>query len=295
MLIDCFTFFNELDLLEIRLQTLDKVVDKFVLVEATFTHQGKPKPLYFQENKLRFNQFLPKIIHIIVNDFPSRFFNSSKPSSWDLERHQRKQIARGLTDCTANDSVIVSDLDEIPDPKSVLNNLSKPGIKLFELKNFYYYLNCISADNSDRYQSGPVMALYKDFKHTQDLRTLSIKFRGENRILAQDKTFLFFRSFSNAIYRKPISIIQQAGWHFSFLGGVDRIVEKLEAFAHTEFNKVEFKNKAAVLDAINSGKDLFGRGLKYEYVPIDDSYPEYIVRNQKRLSHLINVNITALT
>jgi beta-1,4-mannosyl-glycoprotein beta-1,4-N-acetylglucosaminyltransferase len=287
MLIDCFTFFNELDLLEIRLKTLDRVVDKFVLVEATFTHQGREKPLYFQENKARFSQFLHKITHIIVNDYPDKLVKLKKPSSWDLERYQRKQIMRGLKNCNPKDSILVSDLDEIPSPDSIISQLEKPGIKIFEHKNFYYFLNCVSCDLSDLWQSGTVLAFYSEFKSTQDLRMLSIKFRGENSSLLKDKTFRFFKSFSNSIFRKHISIVENAGWHFSFLGGADRIIEKLEAFAHREFNKEEFKNKAAVLDAINSGKDLFGRGLKYEYVPIDDSYPQYIVSNQERFSHLI--------
>ncbi|HXP48954.1 MAG TPA: hypothetical protein VN922_03315, partial [Bacteroidia bacterium] len=70
MVYDCFTFFNELDILEIRLNVLDKVVDKFVLVEATRTHQGKEKPLYYNENKTRYVAFADRIIHIIIDTFP---------------------------------------------------------------------------------------------------------------------------------------------------------------------------------------------------------------------------------
>jgi hypothetical protein len=70
-LFDCFTFFNELDLLEIRLETLDSVVDFFVIAEAPITYRADPKPLYFELNKQRFAKFLPKIRHIIVDDLPT--------------------------------------------------------------------------------------------------------------------------------------------------------------------------------------------------------------------------------
>ncbi|HZX73462.1 MAG TPA: hypothetical protein VFE57_03515, partial [Cyclobacteriaceae bacterium] len=84
MVVDCFTFFNELDLLEIRLNILNETVDRFVLVEATRTFQNNPKPLYFNENKKRFEAFLPKITHIIVDDYPWFFFKSKRAIAWVL-------------------------------------------------------------------------------------------------------------------------------------------------------------------------------------------------------------------
>src|SRR3954464_1583382 len=99
MIYDCFTFFNELDLLEIRLNELDPVVDKFVLVEATKTHQGKDKPLYFLENKARYEKFLAKIIHVVVNEYP----DYEGKSAWLLEHHQRNMIIEGLKECKSGD------------------------------------------------------------------------------------------------------------------------------------------------------------------------------------------------
>ena len=88
MIYDCFTFFNEFDLLEIRLNELDSVVDKFVLVEATKTFSGKDKPLYFNENKNKFNKFLNKIIHVIVDEYPNL------NGDWVIENHQRNEISK---------------------------------------------------------------------------------------------------------------------------------------------------------------------------------------------------------
>ena len=82
-------------------------------------------------------------------------------------------------------------------------------------------------------------------------------------------------------------IVEEGGWHFGYLGGADRIIEKLEAFAHAEYNKDEFKNKTTVLEAINNGKDLFGRGFKYSFIEIDNSFPPYIIKNKERFQHLI--------
>lgn len=108
MLYDCFTFFNELEILEIRLHELDRVVDRFVLVEATRTHSGEPKPLYYDENKRYFSRWKTKIIPIIVDDMPE----SDNP--WTRERYQRDAIGRGLHQCSPDDTILISDVDEIP-------------------------------------------------------------------------------------------------------------------------------------------------------------------------------------
>ena len=96
MIYDCFTFFNELDLLEIRLNVLNGCVDKFVLVEMGKTHTGKDKPLVFEQNKERFSIFKDKIIHIIVDDYPELEKSESDGygNKWLLENYQRDAIMR---------------------------------------------------------------------------------------------------------------------------------------------------------------------------------------------------------
>ena len=89
MIIDCFPFFNELDLLEIRLNVLNDVVDKFVLVEASKTQSLIDKPFYFEENKDRYSKFLDKIIHVKITDYP-------KKDGWAMENYQRNCIVKGL-------------------------------------------------------------------------------------------------------------------------------------------------------------------------------------------------------
>src|SRR5690242_17863990 len=100
MIYDCFTFHNELEILDVRLHELAPAVDKFVLVEANLTHQGKPKPLYFAENAAAFSAFATKIVHVVV-EFPAHIdnrFARRRDQIWAREYHQRDQIAQGLKD-----------------------------------------------------------------------------------------------------------------------------------------------------------------------------------------------------
>lgn len=131
MIYDCFAFFNELDLLEIRLNELDPVVDKFVLVEATRTFQKQPKPLYFEENKSRFKDFEHKIIHVVVDEYPNFFSRFRIPTPMDYDNHQKNQIIRGLKDAKPDDVIIYSDLDEIPRAEKIMQYKDVPGIKIF--------------------------------------------------------------------------------------------------------------------------------------------------------------------
>ncbi|MBO6167304.1 MAG: hypothetical protein J6P13_03005 [Kiritimatiellae bacterium] len=115
MIYDCFSFFNELDILEIRLNALKDVVDRFVLVEAVKTHSGQPKKLYFEENKDRYKPFLDKIIHVIVDNEPHLPEKCPKlTAAWAYENHQRNVIVRGLARIGADDVLLISDLDKIP-------------------------------------------------------------------------------------------------------------------------------------------------------------------------------------
>ena len=117
---DCFCFYNEFELLELRLKSLNDVVDYFVLVEADKTQTHKPKPFYFNERKNDFAEFLPKIRHLMVKmDVPDRGVGD-----WTIENLQRNAIAKGLTDAEPEDLVFISDLDEIwaPDVLQRINN-----------------------------------------------------------------------------------------------------------------------------------------------------------------------------
>jgi beta-1,4-mannosyl-glycoprotein beta-1,4-N-acetylglucosaminyltransferase len=263
MTYDCFTFFNELDLLEIRMNVLDCVVDKFVLVEATKTFTNNDKPLYFNENKQRFKKFEHKIIHVIVDTYPEF------KDAWTFDHFQRNSIARGLVGCKDGDVILVSDLDEIPDPMSVLTYKNKKGVKVFKQKMFYYFLNNINITIPYWVNSATRMLSYADFK--------------KNDSSAQKVKFL----------KGPL--IQKGGWHFSYLGGIESIMLKIKSWAHQEYNHAEYADIEKVKERVRRGEDLFydQNRNKYAGVEIDDSFPQYIIQNQDAYSKLItNVNIT---
>ncbi len=117
--IDCFLYHNEDLILDIRVNTLNKFVDKFVIVESKYDHQGNKKKLNFDIKK--FNRIRKKIIYLIIDEFPK------KMSNWERENYQRNFIMKGLEGFDDNDYIIISDVDEIPNLLK-LSNLEKLGI-----------------------------------------------------------------------------------------------------------------------------------------------------------------------
>jgi beta-1,4-mannosyl-glycoprotein beta-1,4-N-acetylglucosaminyltransferase len=192
-----------------------------------------------------------------------------------------------LMQCKPDDLIIISDLDEIPTPEQITANKTKTGVQTFRQMNFYYFLNCRSVDDSERWWYGTVMAHYKDFRKAQDFRTVSKAMNADHGKILKNKYHRLKRALVNPILWKEITIIDKGGWHFGFLGGVKKIIEKLEAFSHDEYNKPEFKNEETIIKAINSGNDILGRGLYCEFIPIDESYPDYLLKSIDRYSHLI--------
>jgi beta-1,4-mannosyl-glycoprotein beta-1,4-N-acetylglucosaminyltransferase len=271
MIYDGFLFFNELDLLEIRLNELSGIIDKFILVESTVTHASKEKPLYFLENKDRFSKFSDQIIHVIVDDTPdlpvSRGRSNIYHNRHDIEHWQRNQIARGLLDCDPNDIVMVSDVDEIPSAKSIIDLKEileeNPKINVsFNQRFFYYYINGLNVQNEQEVPwHGTTACLHRNFNNAQSLR--------ENK--GSNKTVL------------------KAGWHFSYVGGVQEIINKIESYSHAEFDNAFIKSEKRLEDRINRGIDLFDRPGKPQqvYVELDESFPRHVLLNQEKYSSLI--------
>ncbi len=273
MIYDCFTFFNELDLLEIRLNVLNDVVDRFVLVEATKTHSGKDKPLYFKENQERFKAFQDKIIHIVVADYPAG------ASTWVYENHQRNAILRGLSQAQPDDAIMISDMDEIPRPDLVRAYAQTKEVVLFVQKLYYYYLNYLNVSNPE-WPLGTKLFPYRCL--LGDDSTLSFSY---NEFLLpeinQGVTPTKMRFVQN------VTVIRNAGWHFSYLGGTEAIIKKIQSTAHQEFNQEKNRDSDDILERIRAGKDLFGRGDRYFGVWIDGDYPQFIRDNQAKYQRLI--------
>lgn len=253
MIYDCFMFFNELDILEVRLNELYDVVDKFILVEAGKTFTNQDKPLWFEENKERFSKFADKIEHIIINTYPE--FDSA----WTFENYQRDVIIKTLKErCNDDDVIIISDLDEIPRADLIKKYKDTEGIKVFEQKLYTFYFNYLNATEPD-WKRGTRLLKFKDIG---------------------DKTLTDIRM-TEGMH------IKNAGWHFTYLGGFDMVKYKIRSFAHQEYNGDYYINDKRLLRLISDGLDIFERGYKYKIVNIDNSFPDYVVKNRKKYEHLI--------
>ena len=266
-IIDCFIFYNELDMLIYRLNILNDIVDFFVLVESTHTFVGKEKQLFYQENKHLFEKFNHKIIHIIVDDFPYKYPNISieKDQQWTNERFQRNCISRGIDKLNLNnqDIITITDLDEIPNPnvlEQIKNNIISIDVNIPEM-DFYYY-NLHSKMDHKWYHS----------------KIISFKKYNELNITCEQIRF----------YNCPI--IKNGGWHLSYFGNEQFIKNKLENFAHQGLNINLFTNQEKIQNRIKNTQDLFDRPTKLIYIPIEDNEnlpPKY----EQYLTHFYKIRV----
>lgn len=276
---DGFAFFNEFELLDLRLEELYPVVDHFILVEATRTFQGQPKPLYYQENKERYKRFADKIIHIVVDTYPSFFKRFRKPTTWDYDNAQKEFILKGLKDAQPDDVVIVSDLDELPLAAKVLEYKNTPGVRVFEQYLSFYYLNNVCSylngesqkthgiknKNGFGFWRGPVMLERKYIKTIKKTRLM--------RDLPDSK----------------VTVIHEGGWHFTYMGGVENIIKKIESWAHSEFNNSEYKNPDSILKSIYEGRSLFDPKTTFKVADLQGPlpFPPALLKNLQKYQQMI--------
>jgi len=264
---DCFQFFNEEHILDLRFNILNEFVDFFVIVESTTDHQGNTKKLYFDKKK--FSKYSNKIIYIVVDDTAKIIKKPHKGGESLVEQYQRNSLTRGLTKCNEDDLIILSDVDEIPD----LNQLNKFNKKyiyaVFAQKMFNYKINLFNQTESDWH--GSKICLKKNLKSPQWLRNLKFK------------QYPFWR------IDKPrnLQIIENGGWHFAYLQNPKNLKKKIMSFAHGEFNKSEFLNLDDIEKKISNSQDIFDRGIVYKKVEIDSSFPKYIVDNKEKFKEWI--------
>ena len=277
---DSIIFFNELELLEMRLNILNDVVDTFVITESPFTVSGNEKPLYYQENKDMFGKFNDKIVHHITEEIPNDFshmltktkfhaaYNQKDPNGTPLimvpirfQRavYNRNNSAFAIEKAGAQDDdlIITSDADEIVNPY-LLEDLDwfDPNNHYVAIGPGYYFkLNFLYQED----WMGPRLCTWKHLKNT------TIDDHRQNHENAHK--------------------IEDAAWHFSFLGDAENFKLKLASYEHTENNTEDVTSNAE--EKVELGLDPLGRGQQYKAVPIDDTYPEYIQNNQKKYADLI--------
>jgi hypothetical protein len=250
MIYDCFIFYNELEVLEIRLNELDKYVDKFVIVESRKTFTMKEKPLHYEQNKHLFERFNHKIIHKVID------FNSG--GAWGNEFNQRNSLKSAIPNCKPDDIILLSDVDEIPNLRNFDFNLIREGETVgFNQQYYYYSFNC-QMSLTQYITKGMLYGKLGD----RDMQTM----RG----------------------LEPTHYHNDMGWHFSYMGDVEKIKLKINSFAHQDMNLPQYTDKDKLSKRIQEGKDLFDRSYGFTTVDITtDSHPEYLAKNNGKFSHLI--------
>jgi beta-1,4-mannosyl-glycoprotein beta-1,4-N-acetylglucosaminyltransferase len=222
-------YFDEDLLLDLRLHTLDKYVEKFVITEATYTHNGNKKELKFNINK--FKKFKDKIIYLVVEEQPKNILELTSGESKDArgeklilngmarDYFQRESLARGLTQAASDDLILISDLDEIPNLENVNFSNIKNNIVLFEQKMFYYKFNLLYQDFT---WFGTKAVKHKNFKTPQWLRNI----KGKRYPLWRIDTFFSKKKYNNLYF------VKHGGWHFTCLRTAEELEKKLLNFAH---------------------------------------------------------------
>lgn len=257
MIYDAFTFFNELDLLELRLSVLDPYVDKFILVESRQTFMGQEKPLYYAENKERFVKWNDKIIHIIAPNMEIKSVPFER--HWLcyelIEEYLINKDGDGESDFD-EDIAFCSDLDEIWNPE-ILKQIDDNPHTLNQL-NYTYFLNMRS--NED--WTGTLMTKVKNI------------FIGFNKLNRTAKPF-------------PLP---NGGWHFTNMGGKEQVIKKILAYDHGhEINPQWIKDH--IEENMEKGGDYLGRYANYQGQPWkfwleEENWPEYLKNNKDKYKHL---------
>ena len=292
---DCFMYFDEEIVLDVRLNTLDQFVDYFVIVESKFTHKGNKRDLKFNPDK--FEKFKDKIIYLVYNHQPSeieKINNEDGPdeiarkSLWNAiyrENGQRNYIEKGLIEANENDIILISDVDEIPNLENIEFKKISKKIILFKQNMFYYKFN-LRLPNL--IWTGTKGCRKKDLINPQWLRNI------------KDRKYSFFRLdtfFSKNKYRSVRRIID-GGWHFTNIKNAEAIEHKLKSYLHhgefdlnplsiTQINEI-IKKKHAIYDlSVDKTKSKIGSGNKLKKFELD-KLPKYIQENKNNFKEWID-------
>ena len=292
---DCFMYFDEEIVLDIRLNTLDEFVDYFVIVESKFTHKGDRRDLKF--NMSKFEKFKDKIIYLIYDNQPKEIEiiksedsanEKSKKYIFNAayrENGQRNHIEKGLVDAKEEDIILVSDVDEIPNLSGINFSKINEKIVLFKQDMFYYKFNLYLPN---LIWTGTKACKKKNLISPQWLRNI------------KDRKYSFFRidTFFSKTKFTSIKIVSDGGWHFSNIKTPKEIEFKLRSYLHhrefdlnplsvDQINEI-IKNKQAIYDLkVDKTDNKIGNGnflKKFEL----NKLPEYIISNQNKFSDWID-------
>jgi beta-1,4-mannosyl-glycoprotein beta-1,4-N-acetylglucosaminyltransferase len=265
MVIDSFIFNDELDLLELRLGQLDEVVDRFVFAESRRTFMDAPKPLYYSENKSRFDKWNHKIT-CIVPELPPY-------GSWDFEREFREALVPAIygLNPNENDTLSFSDLDEIPNPEVVKSYTPDLGLRNLLQYTFYYNFNHMF-NYGQRAWSRARIGVVGDIKRREGI----CSFRGGPGDMDPNWPS-----------------IENGGWHCSYFSdNLDRLRRKVYAISHDDLHPyIKSRTDRQIADDVVNGRDLYHRsgiGDAQRWETDDPRLPSYFLQNKERFKVFTN-------
>ena len=289
---DCFMYFDEDIVLDVRLNFLNKFVDQFVIIESVYNHRGEKRVPLFKIDK--FKKYKDKIKYILINDIPpgieiinkededvyrKSIFNASK-----RENFQRNQILKGLTEANEEDWIIISDLDEIPNLSKINLKNTKDKLIFFNQHMMYYKFNL---KLNDYIWVGSKACKMKKLQSPQWIRDIKNKNYGWWRI----DIFFSNRKYNNILF------VEEGGWHFSYLKNPKGIEKKLKSYLHHidyDLNPVGVEgiekminNKRTIYNIkADQSENKFDGANKLNKIDIN-SLPSYILENKDKLKDWI--------
>lgn len=248
MIYDCFTYFNEREILEIRINELAPLNAVHVLVESKYTFTGKEKELDYADGDVKYENIIS-----FCADVP----NNGNP--WENEFAQRNYIKTALKTLNPKDDdiIIISDVDEIPRCESISTYSHNMGQTFLMMNHYGGYLNLIYGRNSWPYCKVTTWGLFKNTTPN------SVRLDGMDT-----------------------SKIDNAGWHFGWMGGIDRAITKFKSFSHQEEEVQQFADYEKLKSRLENGQSIFGNDF-IEVCEIDETYPKYLKDNLSKFDKMI--------
>lgn len=292
---DCFTFSHELDLLEIRLNSLNDIVDTFVLTESEETFTGLSKELIFVKNKDRFSKFLHKIRHVIapkIEGIPSiKDYQKNTPCSscWQREFFQMNYFFNFIQDAKPDDILLVNPLDEIPRTHIIekyKNEITTPRCLIYDL--YFYKLNLMAINNQktqDLLKSNPE---HNNQRGKLD-NSMGASYKWYGSVIGQNK-YIDRNFWPNQHHQRAyMEIIENAGWHYTYVSSEEDILRKIKSFSHADYFRDEnADNLESIKNAIQNNAEIIPADRELKKLNLNElDAPQYVLDNLEKYKHLL--------
>ena len=291
---DCFMYFDEDIVLDVRLNYLDKYVDKFIIIESKYNHKGEKRTPLFNIDK--FKKFENKIKYILTNEIPtgienikaddnkSEIYRKSIFNAWKRENLQRNQISEGLSDAQEEDWVIISDLDEIPNLSEIKLKNINDNFVFFKQDMMYYKFN-LRLENY--IWVGSKACKIKNLESPQWIRDIKDRKYSWWRV----DTYFSKKKYNNILF------VENGGWHFSYLKNPKDIEKKLKSYLHHIDYDLNPVGEKGIQEMINNKKTIYNIKADQKENKFDGTnklnkininlLPSYILENKDKLKDWI--------